>query len=312
MSWKRHLVLIAMLVAVTAGFALRVEGFWDSQNVLDNTRYWFPLMALAVAMTPIIVTGGIDLSVGSLTALAGVAMGVLWQAAGWPLPLAVAAALVTGLLGGLANALLIVKGRISPLIVTLATLAAYRGLTTGISRGNVVRGFPDAFTQIGQGYLLGLTTQLWLMVALVLAGFVFVHLTWPGRAAYAIGVNERAARFAGLPVDGLKWVLYGASGLVAGLVAVVDVAHFDAASPQRGNLLELQAITVVVLGGTRITGGAGSVVGTALAALVICVLTYGARMAEFRDQALIGVLGGLLVVTAVLNELLARRTRSQP
>lgn len=309
MMERRHVALLAVLVLLTAGLALGVPGFGDRQNLLDNTRYWLPLVSVSVIMTPIIISGGIDLSVGSLTALAGVVMGFLWRYAHWPLCLAAVAGLGTGLAGGLINALLTTKGRIPPLIVTLATLAAFRGLSTGISRGHVVRDFPPWFASLGRGSLLGLTTQIWVMAVIVLVVWAFLHFSRWGRTAYVVGANEHAARFAGLPVDRLKWILYGASGLTAGWVAVFDVSHFDAAGPQRGMLLELNAITIVVLGGTRITGGAGSVPGTVLAALIVCVLTYGARMIPLPDSVLIGLLGALLVVTASLNECLARRRR---
>jgi len=306
MTDRRNIALFAALLILTAGFAIGVPGFWDTLNLLDNTRYWLPLVGAAVVMTPIIISGGIDLSIGSLTALVGVVMGVLWRYAGWPLPAALAAGLATGLAGGLLNALLIAKGRIPPLVVTLATLASFRGLTTGISRGHVVRGFPDWFGALGRGSLLGITTQVWLIFFIVAMAAVFLHFTRWGRMCYAVGDNERAARFAGLPVNSLKLILYCASGLMAALIAVVDVSHFDAADPQRGMLLELNAITIVVLGGTRITGGAGSTTGTVLAALIVCVLTYGARMIPVPDSALIGLLGAVLVVTASLNEWLAR------
>ena len=219
---------------------------------------------VAMPMTLIIVTGGIDLSVGSVFGLCAILLGVFWQNLGLPLPLAIALTLVVGGLAGAFNGWFITRVGVPPLIMTLATLALFRGLAEGISQARSVRGYPDWFFQLGQGEVMGVPTQLWLLLAVILLSAVVLATTTFGRALYAIGHNQLAARFSGIPVDRMKLLIYTFSGLMAGLAGVIFVSRVSTTRSDMGTGLELDVIAAVVLGGTSIFGGTGTILGTVL------------------------------------------------
>jgi rhamnose transport system permease protein len=180
--------------------------------------------------------------------------------------------------------------------VTLATLAVYRGLAYGISRSQDVHGFPESFAMLGQGSVAGLVpapTLLWLVLALALA--LFLDRTPGGRVVRAMGANEEAARLSGVPVDRVRLFVYGLSGLLAGLSAVVYVSRVSTAKADAGMGYELAAITVVVLGGTRLTGGEGGLLGTTLGLALTQVVQYGLTLAGMKSDRQVVVLGLLLI-----------------
>jgi rhamnose transport system permease protein len=288
--------------------------------VLPLWRPWAEIGVLACGMTAIILTGGIDLSVGSMVGLCGMVLGVAWQRWAWPIELAGAAAVATGLVAGSINGTLVLAG-IAPLVATLATMALYAGLALALSGGARITGFPDRFTRLGQGDLFGIPCQLWLLAGTSLAAWVVVHHTRFGRSLFALGDNRTAAEFAAVPVRGREWSLYAIDGLLAGLVAVAYTARGGAAVPNAGAGLELQVIACVVLGGTRVTGGAGGVGKTLLGLAILAHLEIGLRLLGsipvhlpggvaplvLNANARLVVIGILLVAVAVLNERLAER-----
>jgi ribose/xylose/arabinose/galactoside ABC-type transport system permease subunit len=282
---------------------------------------WAETGALAAALTAIMLTGGIDLSLGSVIALSSVVLGRLWCHAGWSIWLASAAAVAAGLLAGAGNALLIVAG-IPSLIATLATLAFYGGLAMALSAGQRISGLPGDFTRLAQEDWLrlpggaGLPNQLWLLLLVFLMAYVFVHRTRFGRYLYAMGNNRLAARFAGIPINRLEASLYMASGGIAALVGVCYAARTGAAIPNAGQGRELEAIACVVLGGTRVTGGAGGVLRTALGVAVIAHLDIALQLASSLAIVLPGtdvvwqpsansrlvILGAIMIAVAIWNE----------
>ena len=223
--------------------------------VLNMWRPWGEIGALSAVMTAIILTGGIDLSVGSIIALSSVSFGLLWHG-GWSLEWSAAAAVSVGFVAGAVNGTLITLG-IAPLVATLATMACYAGLAMALSRGERIAGLPESFTTLGQDSWLGVPNQLSLFLLVSLAAWIVVHHTRFGRYLYAIGENRLAAEFAAVPVRPVEWMLYAASGTVAALVALVYTARGGAVVPTAGAGIELQAIACVVLGGPRVTGGRG-------------------------------------------------------
>lgn len=309
---RRETVLALIVVAVAAGFGVAVDGFLDPLSLADRSRHWVEIGMIAVPMTFIIASGGIDLSVGSLLALAMVAAGRL-HAAGWPLPAVIAAALITGLAGGVFNAAMIRLLRLPPLVVTLATLALFRGLAYGLSGAQPVGGWPEAFTDWGSlgAWRLGGDWEVpWvflLLLVVVAAGTVVFHRHTLGRQARQLGENPLAARFAGVNAARVQFFIYGLAGLACGLGAVCWTARFATAHPGAGLGLELDVIAVVVIGGTRITGGAGSVPGTFLGLLLLGLLRYGLDVSSVSQQDQAVLVGALLVLVAVANERWARR-----
>lgn len=320
--WQGVLVNLLPWLLLAAALALVFRQVQRPSALLQLWRGWAEIGVLASVMTAILLTGGIDLSVGSTIALCGMVVGVLWQRYDWPIELAAVAGVACGFAAGAVNGSLVVMG-IAPLVATLATMAFYAGLAMAISGGDRIVGLPDGFTWIGQGKLLALPNQLWLLGAGFLAAYVVVHHTRHGRYLYAIGENRLAARFAAVPVARVDWTLYALSGLVAGVVALAYTSRGGAAVPRPQAGYELQVIACVVLGGTRVTGGAGGIGRTLLGLAVLSHLQIGLGLlgsfklhVPWSDSAWVLtahsrsiVIGVLLVAAAVWNERLASRRR---
>jgi len=258
---------------------------------------------VALAMTFVIVTGGIDLSVGSILGLVAILLGVFWQKLGVPLPIAMILGILVGGVAGLVNGLIITRFAVPPLIATLATLALYRGLAEGISQARSVRGYPDWFFTLGQGEFLGVPVQLWIFAILAAVAAVILGLSTFGRATYAIGSNAIASRFSGLSVDRSLLLIYTASGLVAGLAAVIFVSRVSTTRSDMGTGLELDVITAVVLGGTSIFGGRGTIIGTLLGLVLMQALKNGLALAGVKGDGTIVVIGAVLIGTILISNM---------
>ena len=254
--------------------------FATVENSVEIVRLAVELGLLAIALTPIIVSGGIDLSVGSNMGLAAIFCGWLWHDQGWPIWGSVAATLILGLVLGGFNSLLIGWLRLPPLIVTLGTFSLFRGIAEGLSGGSTsYNGFPAQFLLLGQGYIGGwLPPQSLIFALAIIAYALLLHRTIFGRALYAIGCSPDGARHAGIPVSRRLGLVYLLAGLVSSLAAVVYIAHLGQARSDAGTGYELMAITAVVLGGTSIFGGRGTILGTILGLLAIVVLQNGMRL----------------------------------
>jgi rhamnose transport system permease protein len=207
---------------------------------------------------------------------------------------------------GLVNGLIITRFTVPPLIATLATLALYRGFAEGISQARSVRGYPDWFYVLGQGEVLGVPTQLWIFgLCTIIAAFILGYTTF-GRATYAIGANETAARFSGIAVDRTKLMIYTASGLVSGLAAVIFVSRVSTTRSDMGTGLELDVITAVVLGGTSIFGGRGTILGTVLGLILMQALKNGLALSGVKGDGTIVVIGIVLIVAILVSNVFSR------
>ena len=303
---RHEAILGLLLVAALAVLAGQSDRFFTGDNLLNQGRLMTEVGLVALPMTFVIVTGGIDLSVGSIFGLCCILLGVFWQKIGLPLPLAMLAAVLVGGIAGLGNGLIITRFKVPPLIATLATLALYRGLAEGIAQARSVRGYPDWFFVLGQGDVLGVPTQLWLLIVLLIAAAFVLGFTTFGRTTYAIGANEVAARFSGLKVDRAKLIIYGMSGLISGLAAVIFVSRVSTTRSDMGTGLELDVITAVVLGGTSIFGGRGTVIGTALGLILMQALKNGLALAGVKGDGTIVVIGAVLIAAILIGNLLSR------
>jgi rhamnose transport system permease protein len=261
---------------------------------------------VALAMTFVIITGGIDLSVGSILGLSAILLGVFWHNAGLPLEAAIVLAIASGTLAGLVNGIIITRFRVPPLIATLATLALYRGLAEGISQARSVRGYPDWFFAFGQGEVLGVPFQLWVLAIATTICAVILGLTPFGRATYAIGANEVAARFSGIRVDATKLWIYAGTGFLAALAAVIFVSRVTTTRSDMGTGLELDVITGVVLGGTSIFGGRGTIIGTALGLVLIQSLKNGLALSGVKGDGTIVVIGIVLIIAILVSAVIDR------
>jgi rhamnose transport system substrate-binding protein len=295
-----------LLAAIVLVFSAAGTNFGSWQNAIEIVRLSGEVGLLALALTPIIIAGGIDLSVGSLMGLVAVVFGLAWRDGGMPPWLAAAAALATATAGGALNAVLIARFGLPPLLVTLGTLSLFRGLAEGITGGaDFVSGFPRSFTWIGQSVAYGVPPQF---LALAATAVVFAHLlhrTIHGRSWYAIGHSPEGARYAGIPVARHLAALYVLSGIVAGCAALLYVARIGQAKADAGTGYELMAIAAVVLGGTAITGGRGTIGGTLLGVAGIVILQNGLRLADLPAE-LAGILIGALLLAAISGSAFAQ------
>ena len=315
--WRERLfpnnewVLLFVLLVECAIFSLTGHNFATSANAFEITRLSVEVGLLALALTPIIVTGGIDLSAGSMMGLSAVMMGALWRDAHLPMPVAVCTTLLVGLLGGALNALLITRFKFPPLIVTLGTFSLFRGMAEGLTRGiENYSGFSPQFLFLGQGYAGGaIPTQLFILIAAIACCWWWLQRTSHGRSLYAIGYSAEGARYAGLPVARRLALVYVLSGLAASLAAVIYVAHLGQARSDAGAGYELMAITAVVLGGASIFGGRGTVLGTVLGLFAIVILQNGLRLGGLPAE-LAGILTGVLLVATILLDRLSKNLQA--
>jgi len=292
--------LLTVIAAEIVLFAAVAPGFFTLGNFFEMTRFSVELGLLAVALTPVIVAGGIDLSVGSMMGLAAVCFGAAYRTWHLPLPVAALCALLAGCAGGGLNALLIARLELPALIVTLGTFSLFRGIAEGVTEGAVnYTGFPSRFLFLGQGYLGGvIPTQLPVFVAIAAAYFVLLHRSVIGRAPYAIGFTARGARYAAIPVARRIGLVYVLSGLVASVAAIIYVSHLGQARSDAGTGYELDAITAVVLGGTSVFGGRGTLRGTLLGLCALAVLQTGLHLAAWPSE-LTGILTGVLLLATI-------------
>ncbi len=266
----RYGVVAALALLVLFG-AARYDYFLGAFNVLSFLRYNSMFALVSLGMAFVIMSGGIDLSVGAVAALGSVAS-ALASELGWGPGLL--AGLGAGVLAGLLNGALVVRMRIAPFIATLATMLAANGCALLLARNESVSvSYETGFTEIGQGDLLGLPVPAWIALAAYVAGSVALNFAGLGRTVLATGGGEDAARLMGLPVDRAKWTVYAASGALAGMAGVILAAQFGAGQPIEGVGWELFAIAAVVVGGTLLTGGEGSV-GTTLAGALLLGLIF--------------------------------------
>lgn len=307
MKLRREVLLLFLLLAEMALMQSLSPLFLTPDNLIDVVRQSAEIGLIALAMTLVIITAGIDLSVGSIVGLSIMTMGMLWEDAGLPLWLAVLLALLTGTLLGGFNGTLITLVGIPPLIVTLATMAGFRGVALGMSQARSIRNFPESFLHLGQGYALGIPAQVWILaVAALLFHLALTRTAW-GRSVFGIGANEAAARLSGVPVIRVELQVYMLSGFMSALAAVIYAAHVSVAKPDAGLGFELTAITAVVLGGTAVSGGEGGVLGTLIALLMVGFLRSGLTLARVPSEAQ-DMMVGLLLILVVAVDRWSRRT----
>lgn len=304
---------VLLLVVMLEWFYFNSVGprFGSLDNTFDLLRHSVEIGLLALAMTPIILTGGIDLSVGSLLGLCAVLFGKFWRDAGLPIPLAAAMTIVCGALAGGLNAVLIAHWRLPSLIVTLGTFSLFRGLAEALTRGaDTFTNFPASFLFLGQEHWLGVPAQAPLFILVAAGIWLLVHRTTFGRSFRAIGYAPEGARYAGLPVARRLAFVYVLAGIIAAIAAIIYTARLGQAKADAGTGYELLAITAVVLGGTSIFGGSGTVHGTLLGTAAIAILNNGLVHAR-QPREVAGMLTGLLLIFALagssLPKILAQR-----
>jgi rhamnose transport system permease protein len=303
--FSREGALLVVLVILTIVMSQLSPYFLTTSNLLDTTRLFTESGLIALGMTLVIITGGIDISVGSILGLSSITLGLLYQD-GVPLPIAIMCAIVVGVLCGLGNGLLVTRLALHPLAITLATLALYRGVAFGIAGPHEVSTFPSWFEYVGQYYIGQIPGQfIVLVIAAVVVAFLLAR-TRIGRYVYAVGSNERAVEFAGVSVARVKVFVYMATGLLAGIAAVIYTSRVSTARADAGTGLELFVIASVVLGGASIYGGSGSIIGTALGVLILAVLQNGLALAAIDANWIQFAIGLTLIGGVLVNQWLQK------
>lgn len=300
-------ILIAALLVEGMIFSLATPAFLTWTNLLEILRFSVELGLLAIALTPILITGGIDLSVGSTIGLVAVTFGIAWHNLHLPVPAAIAVALFVGCVCGAINAFLIASLRLPALIVTLGTYSLYRGIAEGITKAaESFTGYPHSFLMLGQGYLWKIPIQIFFFAFFIALYEVLLHRSTIGRGLYAIGFNTEGARYAGIPVRRYLGLVYLLAGAIAGVAAIIYVSHLGLAKSDLGTGFELQAITAIVIGGTSVFGGRGNLLGSILGLLFLCVLQNGLHLLALPSEVT-GVLTGVLLILVVTADLLHSR-----
>jgi ribose transport system permease protein len=297
------LVLLGLILWILTPHFLTVS------NLLNIAEQTSINAIVAVGMTFVILSGGIDLSVGSIVALSGVVLGTALKG-GQPIPIALLLALGVGLASGVVNGALISWGGLPPFIVTLGTMSIARGAALLYTEGRPVSGFDESFRVLATGRV-GFIPAPVIVTALVylLAHFALTRTTF-GRYVYAIGGNEEATRLSGVSIRFHKTMIYGVSGLMSAIAAVILTARLNSAQPIAGMMYELDAIAATVIGGTSLMGGDGSLGGTLVGALIMGVLRNGLNLlgvSSFLQQI---VIGGVIVVAVLLDTVLKRKNRT--
>ncbi|MGX6962393.1 ABC transporter permease [Vagococcus xieshaowenii] len=291
------LLALAILVIVVA---VLNPNFLTANNLLNLLRQVSINALIAFGMSFVIITGGIDLSVGSTLALTGALTAGL-IANGFNPALAMLIGMILGAVLGMINGLLITKGNMAPFIATLATMTIYRGATLVFTDGNPITGIGDSFLFqfVGRGYLFGIPFPIVVMLVAFVILYLLLHKTAFGKKTFAVGGNIKAAQIAGVKSDKIQTLIYTISGLMASISGIVLTSRLNSAQPTAGQAFEMDAIAAVVLGGTSLSGGKGRLVGTLIGALIIGTINNGLNLlgvSSFYQQ----IVKGLVIIVAVL------------
>ena len=301
MKYMSELTTVIALIILMAVITIINSNFLTANNLLNLLLQVTSNALIAFGMTFVILTGGIDLSVGSILALSSaLTAGLLGS--GMPVTLAILISLIMGCILGMMNGLLISYGKLAPFIVTLATMTIFRGATLVYTNGNpITKGLSDTFLFqfLGQGYIVGIPFPVIIMFIVFIVLYVLLHKTAFGKSVYAIGGNEKAAYISGVKINKVKIIIYSISGIMASISGLIITSRLSSAQPTAGASYEMDAIAAVVLGGTSLSGGKGRILGTLIGALIIGVLNNGLNIigvSAFWQQ----VVKGVVILIAVL------------
>ena len=304
--YGRQLGTLSGLLGLIVVLWILTPHFLTVSNLLNVAQQATIIAIIAVGMTFVIITGGIDLSVGSVLAFAGVVMANALQS-GVPLPLALLIGLGVGLLCGVINGLLITVGRLPPFIATLGMMSVARGAALMFTEGRPISGFSEGFRSIATGEILRIPAPVVIMIVMYLIAHFVLKRTKLGRYTYAIGGNEEAALLSGINVRLNKTLVYGIAGLLSGLAAILLTARLNSAQPIAGMNYELDAIAATVIGGTSLLGGEGTVSGTLIGALIMAVLRNGLNLLSVSSFFQQVVIGSVIIFAVLIDMALKRR-----
>jgi rhamnose transport system permease protein len=304
-SWET--ILIAVLIAVCITNSFLSPYFLNAWNLSDATFNFTEKALIAFAMAMLIIAGDIDLSVASIIALASTAMG-LAMTAGAGVPVIVLTGILTGLICGAVNGFLVAGLGLPSIVVTIGTMSLFRGIAFIVLGDQAFTGYPKGLAYFGQGYVWWVISfELVLFLICAVVYWALLHRTTFGRAVYAIGNNATAARFSGIRVDRVRFILFLLTGLMSGLAAVCLTSRLGSTRPSIATGWELEIITMTVLGGINILGGSGRITGVVLAALIMGMVTFGFGLLNVPGIVMSIFLGALLIGTIAIPRLIRRR-----
>lgn len=296
---------IMFFIGLLVFFSIKSPSFMSFANISNILRQISVVGIATVGMTMIIITGGIDLSIGSVVALTSVILAKLLVGGMGILP-AILITIVAGAVLGMINAILINKMNIPPLIATLGTIIIYRGLAYITTGGLSVYGFPESFRVIGQGYVTGIPVPVLIQVVVYIFGFYILYKTPMGRYIYGIGSNESASYLSGVNVDKVKYFVYTVSGMLGAIAGVVTLSRINSGLPNTATGFELDVVTAVVLGGISVKGGEGHLAGSIIGCLIIGVLSNGMILLGIEEYYQM-LVKGIVLIGAVGIDINMRR-----
>ncbi len=302
-------MIAAIVAAVFIGMSFASPYFLSSGNILALLLGLSIEAIIAIAMTNLMVSGGFDMSVGSIVAFTGAATAML-MVKGVPVVISVIAGLAIGGAAGLFNGFIVAKIGVNPFVTTLSSLSIFRGLTLIITGGKNITGFADSFKAIGQASLFGIQTPIIIAFVLIVIGDIMLRHFRFFRRNYYIGGNERAARLSGIPVDRMKMLAYVLTGLFAGLAGIVMAARLGAASVTAGTGLELRVMTAVIIGGASLQGGEGTVLGAFLGSLLMALITNALTLLGVDVYWQTFVIGATLLASVLVDQAGKKRTQA--
>jgi ribose transport system permease protein len=289
---------LVALILICAWFAMATPIFLRPSNLINVTRQVSILGTAAVGMAILMVSGGIDLSIGSNLALSGIITATMMLDYDLPVSLAILIGLLSALLVGVINAFIVIKVKVPALITTLAMMTILRGAGYIITGGVPLYSFPASFKQIGAGYIGPIPIPVVIMIVFLVLGYLFLGKTYFGRYFYALGGNEEATRLSGVNIDRMRYLAYSICGLLTGVAAMILMGRINSAQPTAGTGFELDVITAVVLGGVSIAGGEGRIQNVFLGVLIIGVISNGLILLNIHDYYQM-VIKGMTLMLAV-------------
>jgi len=291
--------LMLAFIVICIVLSLLSPAFLTTKNIINVLRQISINAILAIGVTYVILTGGIDLSLGSIVAITGVLAATFAHPETYPLIIPILIGIISGLLIGVFNGLIITRFNVAPFIVTLGMMTIARGGALVISKGRPVSNLSDSFNFIGGGDLFGIPLPILILVLVFLLSYFTLEKTKFGRYVYAVGGNEEAARASGISINKIKMAAYSICAGLAGLAGIIQASRITTGQPNIGSFYELNAIAAVVIGGTSLSGGIGSVAGTILGALIIGVINNGLdllNVSSYYQQ----IVKGLIIIGAVI------------
>lgn len=298
---SRDFFLIILLIIVFFLSGSISENFFKLENLLDTTTIFMEKSILALPMTLLMVAGIIDISVAAMMALSVTVMGYCYCLLGLNIWVAIVISLITGILLGLFNGLVVTKLKIPSIVVTIATMLSYRGIVQVILKDRVLKGFPEQFSIFGGSYkIFNIPIPLIIFTVFAVIFGLILHSTKIGRELYLIGNNEETCRYSGIDVDKKRIFMFCIMGLVSAIVGIILASRISAIRMDIGTGYEFEVITIVILGGVTISGGRGSILGVILSVFIIGYIHYGLMLINVREEIITIILGLILIITLVI------------